>query len=76
MFLHTESSRYPYRVSTSKYQEILLIVDDDPQIRRMLMRLFKHHFNSALTAANAADFIVGGSYVVFLGTTFVGDVLR
>ena len=55
MFLHTESSQHPCRVSTNKSREILLIVDDDPQIRRMLMRFFKHHFDSALTAATPAD---------------------
>ena len=55
MFLYTESSQHPCRVSRHKSKEILLIVDDDPQIRRMLMRLFQRHFDLAFTAATPTD---------------------
>ena len=55
MFLSTESSQNPCGVFRDKQKEILLIVDDDPQVRKMLMRLFKHHFDAAFTAATPAD---------------------
>ncbi len=55
MFLCAKSKDSPCRISTDKQQDILLIVDDDPQIRKMLMQLFQHHFDAAFAAATSMD---------------------
>ena len=50
MFLNTDTSERPPRVFNNQSKEILLVIDDDPQVRRMLTRYFTHHFDVVLTA--------------------------
>ena len=50
MFLNASTSERPPRDLSSKSKETLLIIDDDPQVQRMLMRIFSDHFDVVLTA--------------------------
>ena len=50
MFLNADTSERPPRVFNNKSEEIVLIVDDDPQIRSMMKRILFHEFDTVLTA--------------------------
>jgi DNA-binding NarL/FixJ family response regulator len=55
MFLNTDTSERPPRVFNSQSKEILLVIDDEPQVRRMLKRFFSHHFDAVITAGTPEE---------------------
>jgi CheY-like chemotaxis protein len=55
MFVTAALTREPPRASTQKSEEILLVVDDDPQVRRMLVRFLSRDFSKVLAAATPME---------------------
>ena len=48
MFVTAALTREPPRASTHKSEEILLVVDDDPQVRKILVRFLFRNFDRVL----------------------------
>ena len=55
MFVTAALMRKPPRASTHKSEEILLVVDDDYQIRKMLIRFLSRNFDKVLAAATPTE---------------------
>ena len=55
MFLTVDLPKDPTRVSIEKNAQTLLIVDDDPQIRKMLVRILSDDFDEVIVAATPAE---------------------